>query len=52
MARIARVVAPNIPYHITQGGTGGTVEEMSMVSQEFMAFALRQGVGRGHKQEG
>ena len=52
MARIARVVAPNVASHITQGGTGGTTGEMRMVSKEFMAFALRQGVGRGHQQEG
>jgi len=36
MARIARVVAPDIPYHITQGGTGGTAGEMSMVSPELV----------------
>ena len=52
MARIARIVAPDIPLHITQGGTGGTAGGMRIVSQEFMVFALRQGVGGGHQQEG
>ena len=36
MVRIARVVAPDIPSHITQGGTGGTAGEMSMVSPELL----------------
>ncbi len=37
MARIAPVVAPDIPYQIIQGGTGGTAGEMSIVSPELMA---------------
>jgi hypothetical protein len=35
IARIARVVAPDIAFHIIQGGTGGTAGEMSMVSPEL-----------------
>jgi len=38
MARIARVVASDIPYHITQGGTRGTAGEMSMLSPELQVI--------------
>ncbi len=35
MACIARVAALDIPYHITQGGTGGTAGDMRIVSPGF-----------------
>ncbi len=41
MARIAWVLAPDIPYHIAQGGTGGMAGEMRMVPPEFQALCGR-----------
>jgi hypothetical protein len=35
MARIARVVAPDLPYPIAQRGTGGTTGEMRLVSPQL-----------------